>query len=684
MTHLRIEQSGQAVENVSESLIKKLYETALKIPRSEEGEEDNAYMSGHISVPHTYKEYTDYLADTVGEGTSGVVTSLRQNVGGRFPNLRIDVTNGLYISFADPNVKNICETTWGNGGGVTTSTLAAVTALNDAFNGNTNIVNFNEFKYFTGLNYQNNTSLNIQFNGCTNLTNITIPSVLTKLGYAMFDGCSHLSTINLQNVTAIERLCFRNCDLSGFDLNVPNLTGIGSEAFRNTNIKTISNLGSITSVPDVLFFGCTKLESVTLPNTLTGEIKESAFNGCTSLTSIDIPEGVTKIKQYVFRECTSLQHISLPTTCKMLNTGAFENCPLLRLSTSDLQYVESIWGNREHFLFTAFNAVNAPNAITSSNLYLPNLKEVGFGAFYAQNAIQTVNLPALTNLHVGSVFASCPNLTTVTSLGNVTSLDWFDTTYGYRRGIFENCQNLTTVNLPNTLTEIGPDMFWGCVNLTNINFPSSITKIDSCAFLGMNGATNKVMYFPNVTKLDAWGVFANSANMHIYLPGNLQFVCTSDNGSAETPSTPGFEQFWPVNLFSRGRSGIDSGGWRAQETNCGVNTIYFRDIAAFPAGTFIQARIKTVIINNTTIPSLTATTDSDLTSIYSDVNDYILSQINDTVLESVYVPDSALNAYQNSPLFANVSSKIKALSTCPRITVAQAESGSTGVIAEYM
>ena len=96
MTQLRIEQSEQVVEIVSESLIKKLYDKALEIPEPEEGEEDNAYMSGHISVPYTYRSYVEYLAGTIGEGTSGVVTSLRQNAGGRFQDLRIDVTNGYY------------------------------------------------------------------------------------------------------------------------------------------------------------------------------------------------------------------------------------------------------------------------------------------------------------------------------------------------------------------------------------------------------------------------------------------------------------------------------------------------------------------------------------------------------------------------------------------------------------
>ena len=542
MNKLNIVQSSNNVETVTTLIINQLYNAALSVSEPEEGETDQAYMSGHISVDHAYDAKVKYLAGTIGEGSSGVVTSIQQNAQGRFQDLRIDVTNGLFISFADPNVESVCASNWGSNNHITRQEAAAVTTISDKFKNNADIVNFDEFKYFTG---------------------------------------------------------------------------------------------------------------------------------------------VTEINSQAFVSCTNLQHVSLPQSCTTLGAGAFQNCPSLQLSATDLQYVENIEGNRDSFLFTYYNQHQNRTAITSANLYLPNLKEVGFGAFKGQTNIQTVNLPALTKLHAGAVFAYCTNLTTVTSLGSITSLDWFDTVYGYRYGIFEECVNLTTVNLPNTLIELGDDMFMGCVNLVNIDF-SHIVKIGERAFLGMNGAQNKVMYLPNVTKINSRGVFANSSNMHIYLPGNLQFVRTTNNGNSEVASNPSFSNFWPANLFSDGMSRISTGNWNAYENNCRVNTVYFRDVTAFPAGQFIQARIKTVIINNTTIPSLTATTDSELTSRYSDVNDCILSQINDTVLESVYVPDSALTAYQNSPLFANVSSKIKALSTCPRITVAQAESGSTGVIADYM
>ena len=96
MTHLNIQQ-GSGVEIVSAQIIKKLYDIALTVPEPQEGETDAAYMSGHISVTQTYQQYVEYLAGTIGEGTSGVVTSIRQNPGGRFQALTIDVTNG-YIS----------------------------------------------------------------------------------------------------------------------------------------------------------------------------------------------------------------------------------------------------------------------------------------------------------------------------------------------------------------------------------------------------------------------------------------------------------------------------------------------------------------------------------------------------------------------------------------------------------
>lgn len=50
------------------------------------------------------------------------------------------------------------------------------------------------------------------------------------------------------------------------------------------------------------FDGCTRLTSITIPNSVTS-IGESAFSGCINLTSVTIPNSVTTIGAYAFSAC---------------------------------------------------------------------------------------------------------------------------------------------------------------------------------------------------------------------------------------------------------------------------------------------------------------------------------------------------------------------------------------------
>ena len=262
MTQLTIEQSGQIVETVSESLVKKLYDTALEIPKPEGGEEDNAYMSGHISVPYTYKQYVEYLAGSIGEGTSGVVTSLRQNVGGRFSNLRIDVTNGYYIPFEDPNVVACLNSIGvGSNGHVTTTDAQSVNSISDnLFKNNTSITSFNEFKYFTSI-----TSLNASaFQGCSNLSSIEFPSSLQELGQNAFKNDTSLSgIIDLSNtkLTWARTGLFQNTKITGI-IFPTTLTAYGESISSRTlsgvtTCTIFKGLDNVTSVWNADIINCT-------------------------------------------------------------------------------------------------------------------------------------------------------------------------------------------------------------------------------------------------------------------------------------------------------------------------------------------------------------------------------------------------------------------------------------------
>ena len=96
--------------------------------------------------------------------------------------------------FADPEVRSILVSTYGDGTGVTQSELESVNRIGNTFVGNTDIVTFNEFRYFTGINYSNYVWDENWFSGCTNLREITIPKNVKNMvcNDGAFKNCTSL------------------------------------------------------------------------------------------------------------------------------------------------------------------------------------------------------------------------------------------------------------------------------------------------------------------------------------------------------------------------------------------------------------------------------------------------------------------------------------------------------------
>ncbi|MCQ2288756.1 MAG: leucine-rich repeat domain-containing protein [Muribaculaceae bacterium] len=76
------------------------------------------------------------------------------------------------------------------------------------------------------------------------------------------------------------------------------------------------------------FSGCSKLTSVTIPNSVT-EIRQEAFSKCKSLTSVTIPNSVTKIEQGTFSRCTALTSVTIPNSVTEIGQEAFSRCTAL-------------------------------------------------------------------------------------------------------------------------------------------------------------------------------------------------------------------------------------------------------------------------------------------------------------------------------------------------------------------
>ena len=83
---------------------------------------------------------------------------------------------------------------------------------------------------------------------------------------------------------------------------------------------------TLTKLGDYVFFGCSSLTSVTLPDGLT-QLGDHVFNKCSSLTSVLLPDGLTQMGNDVFFGCSSLTSVLLPDGLTQLGIMCFRGAP---------------------------------------------------------------------------------------------------------------------------------------------------------------------------------------------------------------------------------------------------------------------------------------------------------------------------------------------------------------------
>ena len=159
------------------------------------------------------------------------------------------------------------------------------------------------------------------------LTTVSGLSNVTIIGGHAFESCSNLTTVDIDwtKVTTIGTEAFSRCyNLSGI-VNLSSATSLGSYAFDQTSITSLSIGSSITNIPDRFCSYDTHLTSVTIPSTVTS-IGSSAFDGCTSLTSFDFTN-IDEISSFSFRN-TGITIVNLNNTITTIRSYAFDNTPV--------------------------------------------------------------------------------------------------------------------------------------------------------------------------------------------------------------------------------------------------------------------------------------------------------------------------------------------------------------------
>ena len=253
------------------------------------------------------------------------------------------------------------------------------------------------------------------------------------------------------------------------------VTKIGSYAFQNSAVTSVSMPECITSIGTVAFYGCKNLESVTLPESLT-TLGNKAFSFCSSLESVTIPEGVMTIGEYAFFGC-NLKELTLPSTVTMIGSRAFVSDNRFQSITCNATTPPSLGENA--FNHNISMAVKVPLSSIAAyrqaegwkdftNYYGEEVASDGITYRIDENgAMVAVAEATLTEANIPSVVEFEGNQYPVIKIND---------------NVFADNTNLTAVTLPAGLVEIGASAFLGCQNLESVVFPESLTTFGRDAF----------------------------------------------------------------------------------------------------------------------------------------------------------------------------------------------------------
>ncbi len=322
---------------------------------------------------------------------------------------------------------------------------------------------------------------NDMFFDCSGVTSVSLPSTLETIYSFAFGFCDSLKSLHIpQSVNMIEKWAFDNCSsLESITVDENNTTFFSKdncliEKKSNKLVlgcmnSVIPNDGTVTIIGDSAFYGCSNLESITIPQSVT-VIDDYAFSCCEGLKEIHVPDSVLSIGMFAFDACISLKTVYLGSSVSEIYPYAFTE--LFDLETFTVSKENKTYHSTDNCLI---ETESKKLLFSMHGVTFPENEEIlsiGTSAF-AYRYMETIVIPDSVENIEYEAFFYCPSLKSVTMGKGLATIESY---------AFYGCSSLESVKFNDSLNYIGNCAFLNCYALNKIKIPASVETIDTRAF----------------------------------------------------------------------------------------------------------------------------------------------------------------------------------------------------------